>query len=204
MNLSEQVLKIKNLIYELSPQSEGVQELIQTVIEFPELLKHMGFSEQNDFEEFIADASYEEFSQLRKEVEHFFHRRKKYFKDEMDEFERAVQDLSRNEGIDTSVEDVVNSFTRAKEVTLTDDIWSKLENTESNEIKKGEMKKVVDLAKKYNKTKPVELRKLILSGDYRRPLIIKFGDRYHLVAGNTRLCTAAALGVKPKVLIGQI
>jgi uncharacterized membrane-anchored protein YjiN (DUF445 family) len=204
MNLSEQVLKIKNLIYELSPQSEGVQELIQTVIEFPELLKHMGFSEQNDFEEFIADASYEEFSQLRKEVEHFFNRRKKYFKDEMDEFERAVQDLSRNEGIDTSVEDVVNSFTRAKEVTLTDDIWSKLENTESNEIKKGEMKKVVDLAKKYNKTKPVELRKLILSGDYRRPLIIKFGERYHLVAGNTRLCTAAALGVKPKVLIGQI
>ena len=204
MNLSEQVLKIKNLIYELSPQSEGVQELIQTVIEFPELLKHMGFSEQNDFEEFIADASYEEFSQLRKEVEHFFNRRKKYFKDEMDEFERAVQDLSRNEGIDTSVEDVVNSFTKAKEVTLTNDIWSKLENTESNEIKKGEMKKVVDLAKKYNKTKPVELRKLILSGDYRRPLIIKFGDRYHLVAGNTRLCTAAALGVKPKVLIGQI
>ena len=204
MNLSEQVLKIKNLIYELSPQSEGVQELIQTVVEFPELLIHMGFSEQNDFEEFIADASYEEFSQLRKEVEHFFNRRKKYFKDEMDEFERAVQDLSRNEGIDTSVEDVVNSFTRAKEVTLTDDIWSKLENTESNEIKKGEMKKVVDLAKKYNKTKPVELRKLILSGDYRRPLIIKFGDRYHLVAGNTRLCTAAALGVKPKVLIGQI
>ena len=204
MNLSEQVLKIKNLIYELSPQSEGVQELIQTVVEFPELLKHMGFSEQNDFEEFIADASYEEFSQLRKEVEHFFNRRKKYFKDEMDEFERAVQDLSRNEGIDTSVEDVVNSFTRAKEVTLTDDIWSKLENTESNEIKKGEMKKVVDLAKKYNKTKPVELRKLILSGDYRRPLIIKFGVRYHLVAGNTRLCTAAALGIKPKVLIGQI
>ena len=204
MNLSEQVLKIKNLIYELSPQSEGVQELIQTVVEFPELLKHMGFSEQNDFEEFIADASYEEFSQLRKEVEHFFNRRKKYFKDEMDEFERVVQDLSRNEGIDTSVEDVVNSFTRAKEVTLTNDIWSKLENTESNEIKKGEMKKVVDLAKKYNKTKPVELRKLILSGDYRRPLIIKFGDRYHLVAGNTRLCTAAALGVKPKVLIGQI
>jgi hypothetical protein len=204
MNLSEQVFKIKNLIYELSPQSEGVQELIQTVIEFPELLKHMGFSKQNDFEDFVDDASYEEFSQLRKEVEHFLNRRKKYFKDEMDEFERVVQDLSRNEGIDTSVKDVVDAFTRAKEVTLTDSIWNKLENTESNKIKKGEMKKVVDLAKKYNKTKPVELRKLLLSGDYRRPLIIKFGDRYHLVAGNTRLCTAAALGIKPKVLIAHI
>jgi len=204
MNLSEQVFKIKNLIYELSPQSEGVQELIQTVIEYPELLKHMGFSKQNDFEDFVDDASYEEFSQLRKEVEHFLNRRKKYFKDEMDEFERVVQDLSRNEGIDTSVKDVVDAFTRAKEVTLTDSIWNKLENTESNKIKKGEMKKVVDLAKKYNKTKPVELRKLLLSGDYRRPLIIKFGDRYHLVAGNTRLCTAAALGIKPKVLIAHI
>ena len=204
MNLSEQVFKIKNLIYELSPQSEGVQELIQVVNEFPELLKHMGFPKQRDFEEFVGDASYEEFSELRKEVEHFFNRRKKYFKDEMDELERAVQDLSRDEDIDTSVDEVLNAFTNAKEVTLTDDIWSKLENTESNQIKKGEMKKVVDLAKKYNKTMPVELRKILLSGDYRRPLIIKFGDRYHLVAGNTRLCTAAALGIKPKVLIAHI
>jgi energy-converting hydrogenase A subunit M len=204
MNLTEQVSKIKSLIYELSPQSEGVQELLNIVQEFPELLKHMGFPAQKDLEEFVGDASYEEFSELRKEIEHFFKRRKKYFKDEMDEFERVVQDLSRNEGLDTSVDDVVDAFVKAKEVTLTDDIWSKLENTESNQIKKGEMKKVVDLAKKYNKTKPVELRKLLLSGDYRRPLIIKFGDRYHLVAGNTRLCTAAALGIKPKVLIGQI
>ncbi len=172
MNLSEQVFKIKNLIYELSPQSEGVQELIQVVNEFPELLKHMGFPKQRDFEEFVGDASYEEFSELRKEVEHFFNRRKKYFKDEMDELERAVQDLSRDEDIDTSVDEVLNAFTNAKEVTLTDDIWSKLENTESNQIEKGEMKKVVDLAKKYNKTKPVELRKILLSGDYRRPLII--------------------------------
>jgi hypothetical protein len=33
---------------------------------------------------------------------------------------------------------------------------------------------------------------------------LKFGDRYHLVAGNTRLSTAAALGMTPKVLIGEI
>jgi hypothetical protein len=204
MNLDEQVFKIKNLIYELSPQSEGVQELIHAVNEFPELLKHMGFPNQKDFEEFVGDASYEEFSQIRKEIEDFFNRRKKYFEDEMDEIERAVQDLSRNENIDTSVDEVLNAFINAKEVTLTDNIWNKLENTESNQIKKGEMKKVVELAKKYNKTKPVELRKVLLSGDYRRPLIIKFGNRYHLVAGNTRLCTAAALGIKPKVLIAHI
>jgi hypothetical protein len=44
----------------------------------------------------------------------------------------------------------------------------------------------------------------LLSGEYRRPLIAKFGDRYHLVAGNTRLCTAAALGIRPMVIIADI
>jgi hypothetical protein len=35
-------------------------------------------------------------------------------------------------------------------------------------------------------------------------MILQFDDRYHLVAGNTRLSTAAALGITPKVLIGKI
>ena len=59
-------------------------------------------------------------------------------------------------------------------------------------------------AKKYNKQHPKELKKALLSGDYRRPLIAKFGDRYHLVAGNTRLCTAAALGIRPMVIIADL
>jgi hypothetical protein len=43
-----------------------------------------------------------------------------------------------------------------------------------------------------------------MGGDYHRPMILKFGDRYYLVAGNTRLSTAAALGIRPIVLIGEI
>jgi hypothetical protein len=66
------------------------------------------------------------------------------------------------------------------------------------------MNKVVDLAKKYNKSSPLKLKDSILSGEYRPPLILKFGDRYHLVAGNTRLCTAAAMGETPKVIIGEL
>jgi len=49
-----------------------------------------------------------------------------------------------------------------------------------------------------------ELKKSLKRGDYPRPMILKFGDRYHLVAGNTRLCTAAAMGMKPQVLIAEI
>jgi hypothetical protein len=48
------------------------------------------------------------------------------------------------------------------------------------------------------------LKKSLLKGDYGRPMILKFGDRYHLVAGNTRLCTAAAMGMTPKVLIAEV
>ena len=127
-----------------------------------------------------------------------------YFQDEMDELERAAQDLSRDGDYETSVKEILKVLKDSKETTLTDKIWSKLENTESKEIKKGEMDKVEELAKKYNKTYPKTLATSLKKGDYRPPIILKFGNRYHLVAGNTRLCTAAALGINPKVIIGEL
>ncbi|MFT5849903.1 MAG: ParB-like chromosome segregation protein Spo0J, partial [Patiriisocius sp.] len=36
------------------------------------------------------------------------------------------------------------------------------------------------------------------------PIVMKFGDRYHLVAGNTRLMAAKALGVRPQILLFEI
>jgi hypothetical protein len=204
MNLNEQLSRIKGLIYELSPQSSGVKEFIAQVQEIPELLKHMHFRNMEDLLEYLDNAGYEDFIELKDEVNHFINRRKKYFETEMDEFERAAQDLSRNEGIKISVNQILDAFEKAKEVKIPSDVWNKLENTESNQIKKGEINKVIALAKQYNKQHPKELKKALLSGDYRRPLIIKFGDRYNLVAGNTRLSTAAALGIQPQVLIAEI
>jgi hypothetical protein len=123
---------------------------------------------------------------------------------EMDELQRAVQDLSRDENIEISVEQLVKAFNSSKEETLTNDIWGKLENTESNEIQKGDTNTVMKIAKMYNKTSPKILAKAIMNGEYNRPLILKLGDRYILVAGNTRLSTAAAIGVSPKVFIARV
>ncbi len=123
---------------------------------------------------------------------------------EMDEFQRLSQDLRRDEKIEISVEELVSAFEGLKEQTLTNDVWSELENTESNEIEKGDFNAVNDIAKTYNKTNPKKLMKAIESGDYKRPLILKMGDRHILIAGNTRLCTAAAMGINPKVFIGEI
>lgn len=194
----------QTLINELSPNSTGVDEVIAAFEERPELLKHLGFRNLTAVKHYIEGAGYDDFDELRNDIQEFLKNREKYFEREMDEFERVVQDLSRDEGMDVSVDDVVTAFKNAKETTLTNDIWSKLENTESNQIKKGEIKKVIELAKKYNKSNPMDLKKALKSGDYPRPMILKYGDRYHLVAGNTRLCTAAALGIKPQVLIGEI
>ena len=129
---------------------------------------------------------------------------KSYIQSEMDEIERAVQDLSRDEDIDISVKEVKEKFKNAEPKKLTKLIWSKLENTESNEIDKGDIKAVEKIAKKYNKTNPNKLKNSLESGEYNPPLIIKFGNRYHLVAGNTRLCTAASIGISPNVLIVKI
>jgi hypothetical protein len=125
-------------------------------------------------------------------------------KGEMDELQRVVQDLSRDENIEITVDGLVDVFNKSRESKLTTEIWEKLENTESNEIEKGDMKAVYKIAKMYNKTNPQKLAQSFADGDYKRPLIVKFGDRYHLVAGNTRLCTAAALGINPNVFIADI
>lgn len=129
---------------------------------------------------------------------------KNYIDDEIEEIERTVEDLSRNYRIETSVEDVVEAFRNGVETKIPMEVWDKLENTHSNLIKKGEMDKVKKIAKEFDKTNPIKLAKNLKSGVYDRPMILKFGNRYYLVAGNTRLSTAAAIGMTPVVLIGEI
>jgi hypothetical protein len=130
-------------------------------------------------------------------------RKKDPINDEIEEIERTVEDLSRK-GIETSVDDVVDAFRNGVEIEIPFKVWGKLENTHSNQIKMGEMDKVRKIAKEFNKTNPTKLAKALMGGNYDRPMILKFGDRYYLVAGNTRLSTAAALGMTPMVLIGEI
>jgi hypothetical protein len=63
---------------------------------------------------------------------------------------------------------------------------------------------IIPIPNDNGKSDPIKLAKKLIRGEYDRPLILKFGDRYHLVAGNTRLSTAAALGITPIVLIGEL
>ena len=194
----------EEVLSEISPKSTGVNNFLEFMERHPEYLSQMGFRNYDRLKDYVHDASYEEFSELLDEVDEILNKKDDYIDGEMDEIERAVQDLSRDGDLETTVEDVKLAFHNSKEIDLTKDIWTKLENTESTQVKKGEMKKVEQIAKQYNKTHPSILKKSLIKGDYERPMILKFGDRYHLVAGNTRLCTAAALGMTPKVLLAEV
>lgn len=123
---------------------------------------------------------------------------------EMDEIQRASQDLKRDDNIDVSVDDIINAFEKSNEITLTNNVWNKLENTESNQIEKGDWKSVFDISKTYKKTNPKKLKLAFENDTYKRPLILKIKNRYILIAGNTRLSTAAAMGINPKVFIANL
>lgn len=194
----------ESIINEISPKSNGVNQFLEFMKNNPEYMIQIGFKTYRWLEDYVGSASYDEFVQLQDELVSLLKKKDEYISSEMDEIERAVQDLSRDGLLETTVQDVVDAFTNAKEVEIPKEVWLKLENTESNQIKKGEIKKVEALAKKYNKTSPLQLKKALSKGEYNPPLILKFGDRYHLVAGNTRLSTAAALGIKPRVIIAEI
>jgi hypothetical protein len=194
----------EEILYEISPKSSGVGNFLEFMKNNPNYMIQIGFKNYQWLEDYIESASYDEFVELLDELETILKQKDKYIGDEMDEIERAVQDLSRDGSLEITVQDVVRAFTKAKEIVIPKDVWIKLENTESNQVKKGEMKKVIDIAKQYNKTSPLELKKALVKDEYNPPLILKFGDRYHLVAGNTRLCTAAALGIKPRVIIAEV
>jgi len=125
-------------------------------------------------------------------------------KGEIGEIERAVQDLNRYHHFKVSVKDMVGSFKEAIATPLYTEIWDKLENTESNQIEKGDFKSVFKIVDIYDKSNPLKLAKKFKEGTYKYPLIVRFEDRYHLVAGNTRLSTAAALGFTPMVFIADI
>ena len=126
---------------------------------------------------------------------------KKDVKKEMDEIQRVVQDLSRHHNFNTTVEDVSKEIENATPQPLKYKIWNQLENSESVDINKGDFDEVFKIANKYQKGNPLKLKKKFNEGNYHPPIIARFDDRYWLVAGNTRLCTAKAMGINPNVLI---
>jgi cytidyltransferase-like protein len=116
---------------------------------------------------------------------------------ELGEIDRTAQKFN------VPINDLQYAFEAGKENILTDDIWSKLENSDSYQIKN--LEQAIKLANKYKKDWRSIVRAIQDEKQLPLPLVLNYAkDKYYLVGGNTRLMFYKALGVQPIVLLGTI
>jgi hypothetical protein len=116
---------------------------------------------------------------------------------EMDELGRTSQEFN------VPLEDLRYAFEAGKEVILSDDIWSKLENTDSYEIKN--LEQAIKLADKYKKDWKSIITAIKEEQQLPLPMVLNWADgKYYLVAGNTRLMIYKALNLQPVVLVANL
>jgi hypothetical protein len=89
-------------------------------------------------------------------------------------------------------------------VTLEENVWSSLENSDSPTIEIGGWEQVQELSSQVNRDWENLKNKLEQGTVLQAPIVMKFGDSFHLVAGNTRLMVSKAMGITPKVLLFEI
>lgn len=132
--------------------------------------------------------------------------RKEYFKypnieKEEGEFDRVAEEF----GIETSV--LMFQARNGELVQLDKDLLNKLENTDANTFEVGDWSAVQDHSNPdgVHKRDWEEIKRKMESGEVLdAPIIMKFGNRYHLVSGNTRLMVSKAKGIYPKVLMFEV
>ena len=116
---------------------------------------------------------------------------------EESEIERTAQEFN------IPLEDLKYAFIAGGMIILSDDIWSKLKNTDSYDIKS--LKDAIRLAKKYGKNWESTLAGIKAGKTLDPPMILNYDKtKYYLVGGNTRLMFYKALGITPKVLLATI
>jgi G3E family GTPase len=92
-------------------------------------------------------------------------------------------------------------------IDLSEDLWIKLENTDSFDIQKNDWEKIEEHIHYTNNETGAQRDwqkfKNFFESNYQvdAPIILKYQGILHKVSGNTRLMVARALGKTPKVLL---
>ena len=117
--------------------------------------------------------------------------------EEHEEMERTSEDL----GID--LHEIEDEYQKGSLVELTDNIWGKMENTDSWGIES------LEDARRYAEDYGKDIERIVEGFESGEELpapivLIKPDGVPYLVAGNTRLMVARALGVTPKVVMVRV
>jgi len=126
--------------------------------------------------------------------------------DEMGEIERVKQYFGIK--ADNFIQKFVERTKQGKLEKLVDEVWDTVENTDSHSdnILRGDWSAVQHIAEQQEKKRDwQDIRNKMQNGrELDAPIIARRGDALHLVTGNTRLCVARAMGIRPDVIIVDI
>ncbi len=120
------------------------------------------------------------------------------FRKERGEIERVAEHFGLD---DLFVEKFLSHEATAVLVPLTDEIWCKLENTDSDSVKSGDWEFVAKCAEQVHRDWQTLKDQMLVGSEMDAPIIYHSNGTYHLVSGNTRLMVAKALEVTPHVVI---
>jgi hypothetical protein len=133
---------------------------------------------------------------------------------ERGEIERVIREFLGQEPTEEKTSNIINILESASVIDLSYEDWRHLENTESFQyIRPGHVEDAEKVVEDKNEKLPPDNKrdfKAVLNGfnnggKMECPTILRDKDgRLHLVSGNTRLMIARALGITPKVIIGEI
>ena len=94
---------------------------------------------------------------------------------------------------------------------LDEELLNKLDNTDAGDVEKGDFDTVDRKLAEITANDPLSQRdwkdlmtKIIGGAEMDMPVIVKYGDIFHLMSGNTRLMISRALGKVPEVAIIDI
>ena len=131
------------------------------------------------------------------------------YEEEKEEFERYVKRVSKNkdkkeeaDAIEKNTETIKNAYKKAKLTLLKNDMWKKLENTDSWKTTDEEkIEKAVARNERSSGRRNIEkVIEEFLSGKVRAPIVMSYNRKngvyknHTLIGGNTRLMVARALG----------
>ena len=124
-----------------------------------------------------------------------------WYKPDLSTEPEETERISEEFGID--LHEIENAYQHGSLVELTDDIWKKMDNTDSWEIEGLEQAKIH--AKEYGRDIERIIEGFKSGEDLPAPIVLIKPDGVpYLVAGNTRLMVARALGVTPKVVMVRV
>jgi hypothetical protein len=132
--------------------------------------------------------------------------------EERGEIRRVIEEFLGQSSTEENIKRVVELLESAPMEELTEQMWARLENSDSYDVAPGDIEKVKSLLEEHDRDLPPEKRRdlAVIENGFKQglsmkaPMILERNDRLHLVSGNTRLMVSRAFGARPQVIIGKV